>query len=99
MTNDPYWNHILRSADLVPAPQDPAETPLPPDPDPPFGMLDGVTPEELARARIAKHKELLTPPADPVALQLETLHGSLDGTRRVLVSILQVLQEIRDKLP
>lgn len=102
MTHDPYWNHSLSAADLAaaPAPRE-AEvaTPLPPDPDPSSASLDGVSLEQLGAARIAKHKELLTPPADPVVPELAAMRASVDNTRLTLAAILAVLRQIRDRLP
>ena len=57
--------------------------------------LDGVTREELVRAQIAKHKELLTPPADVVAAlgpDLAAMHYSLSDINNALIEILDVLR-------
>lgn len=61
-------------------------------PDPPGGDLDGVTPEELAAAEIAKHKEVLEPDA-PVTARLSMIHMELAGIRAVLMEILEALDK------
>jgi hypothetical protein len=111
---DAYWNHFFHAADLAPRPSPREGEPLPypddtpvrdllavaEDPDPPFGMLDGVTPEELARARIAKHKEILTPPEEPPATRAMLTAAAQDFTvvRNELAGIQDALGDIRDLL-
>jgi hypothetical protein len=70
------------------------------DPYPPVGMLDGVTPEQLARARIAKHKEILTPPEEaPPVLATNQVAGAVAGIDIRLLQIREELALIRDSLP
>jgi hypothetical protein len=68
----------------------------------PDDNLDGVTREELTRARIAKHKEILTPETQPPAVQqrldesFTRVFAGQEALRAELHQIVQVLQEIRD---
>ena len=111
---DAYWNHFFHAKDLAPRPAPregepvayPDNTPVldllavAEDPDPPFGLMDGVTPEELARARIAKHKELLTPPEEaPPVLATNQVAGAVAGLDIRLLQIREELALIRDSLP
>jgi hypothetical protein len=59
-------------------------------PDPPGGELDGVTPEQVAAAEIAKHKEILSP--DPVIVRLSAISDDLTAIRNVLVDIRHALE-------
>jgi ABC-type transporter Mla subunit MlaD len=66
--------------------------------------LDGVTREELVRAQIAKHKEILQPDTPIVTRMkaidgtLATLNSALRDVREVLHDILMELQHHRNQL-
>jgi len=59
--------------------------------------LDGVTREELVRAQIAKHKEILEPDT-PVVARLAALEPNLAAVHHSLVDIHGVLAEILDEM-
>jgi hypothetical protein len=59
--------------------------------------LDGVTREELVRAQIAKHKEILEPDS-PVVTRLAALEPNLAAVHHSLVDIHGVLAEILDEI-
>jgi hypothetical protein len=63
-------------------------------PDPAGGELDGVTPEQVAAAEIAKHKEILSP--DPVTVRLSAISDDLTTIRTVLLEIRDALIALRE---
>ena len=65
----------------------------------PDDNLDGITREELTRARIAKHKEILTPEVQAPAAQrrmdenFANIHADLAAIRDELSRVAEILKE------
>src|SRR6185436_8736275 len=69
----------------------------------PDDNLDGITREELTRARIAKHKEILTPEVQAPAAQrlmdenFANIHADLAAIRDELSRVAEILKERHDE--